>query len=191
MNNEKLEVLYQSLNGAEKSYFEFFEEKIAQLKPLKVLGVGSGWGLSAIAFLRKSEAHLTTIDKQQLETLNLFKERIDLFNLWDRLRFVSGDSKEMLPKLEDDTFDIAYIDGDHGYRGAKSDFDLIWPKVKRGGYLFCDDVFHYLNWETRDTEATKGEPEFGVTRAIGEWIMHHGKKLIVYPIANGIAEIKL
>lgn len=193
--NEKLEKLYKTLNGGERTYFEFIENLVVQEDPKDILEIGSGWGLSAIAFLVGSGAKLVTIDKQGLESLKLFKERIDLFDLWGRIVMLKGESTEILqeiPRSEalDKQFDIVYVDGDHGYEGAKRDIELAWPKLKEGGIMFLDDMAHYLNFITRDKEATKGEPEFGVSRAMLEWAMANEKKFDFYPVCNGFAVLR-
>lgn len=194
----KIQKLYEgfsecasALCGPERAYFEFIGELTKQVNPKKVLEIGSGWGLSAIAFLINSNAYLTTIDKQPLETLHLFKERIDLFELWDRIKFISGASRDILPTLPDNEFDIVYIDGDHTYKGVKLDLQFAHGKVRKGGILLLDDVFHYLNWVNRAKSLDEEGPEFGVLRALGEYVMAGEHKLVIYSVANGFGKVIL
>lgn len=187
----KLEKLFEQLHGPEQAYFRKIEEIVIKTKPKRILEIGSGWAISTIAFLRKSKATLITIDKQSLETLKLFEERVNLFNLWHRIEMKTGDSKDILPTINEQ-FDIIYIDGDHTYQGVKSDLELAWGKVKPGGLLLMDDVFHPLNWHDRkylNEGIEGGEPEFGVLKALGEKIMASEKTAIIYGVTNGFVRI--
>ncbi len=68
-------------------------------------------------------------------------------------------STEALPNFEDDYFDWGYIDGNHSYEACKEDLNLLYPKVKSGGYLVGHD---YLE--------EKYEPRIGVVQAVHEFI---------------------
>jgi predicted O-methyltransferase YrrM len=50
-----------------------------------------------------------------------------------------GYSNEVLPTLEDNSFDIVYIDGNHEPEYVLEDAVLAFRKVKVGGYLIFDD----------------------------------------------------
>lgn len=48
----------------------------------------------------------------------------------------------------DNYFDFVYIDGDHSYKGAKSDLRNYYPKVKRGGVIAGHDYCcSYKEWK--------------------------------------------
>lgn len=184
----------RGLNGHEKSYFYWLEEFVQKVKPKKILQIGTGWAVSTIAFTRKTKAVVTTIDKIPHEKLELYQERIALFpELRSRIVEIDGDSVDVLTTLPKHEYDIVYIDGDHTYHGAKNDFDNSADKVKRPGYLLCDDVLHYLNFIHRNPEkAEKGHSsEFGVTRALCEWCQHNGKDFKIIARANGFGVVKL
>ena len=75
-------------------------------------------------------------------------------------------------KLDDESCDIIYVDGEHTYSGVIKDLELYYPKVKKGGWIICDDYhidgvkkavidFSELNNLTIN-ESTKGEnPHIG------------------------------
>jgi len=50
-----------------------------------------------------------------------------------------GFSQDVLKKMEKDTFDFIYIDGDHRSAGALQDLILSWPLLKSGGIMIMDD----------------------------------------------------
>ena len=56
--------------------------------------------------------------------------------------------------LEDDSLDFAYIDGDHTLRGITLDLNVIYPKVKQGGYIGGDDLCTTPWQHNRDFEPT-------------------------------------
>lgn len=184
---EKIKELYKELNGGEIVYFETLREIARGFHPGRVLEVGSGWALSAIAFLLDTEAKLMTVDKQGLDTLVDFKRRIDLFDLWNRIEMVTGDSKEVADKVGKD-YDIVFVDGDHTYTGAKADLGIYADKVRKGGLLLVDDVFHYLNWANK--EGSTKEPEYGVAKALAEWAIANVPKVEVFANHNGLAKIQ-
>ena len=53
--------------------------------------------------------------------------------------------EEAMKTFEDESIDILHIDGTHTEEGAYLDAVLYLPKVKRGGYIWFDDV----NWTTK------------------------------------------
>ena len=44
---------------------------------------------------------------------------------------------------------FAYIDGDHSYEGAKSDFEKCDKILELGGFLFFDDSADESSWEVK------------------------------------------
>lgn len=64
--------------------------------------------------------------------------------------------------LDGDLFDVAFIDGDHTYRGVKRDFELWSPLVKPGGIV----AFH-------DTIQNGDRHEPGVVKFTGELLWEH------------------
>lgn len=60
---------------------------------------------------------------------------------------VAGDSAETLPRFFAEPgapaeVDLIYIDGDHGYAGAKRDLDIAFDHLAAGGMLVFDDIAH-------------------------------------------------
>jgi hypothetical protein len=77
-------------------------------------------------------------------------------------------------------FDLISIDGDHRYEYVKEDLNntiKFKPKV-----IIIDDYNHRYNFEER-------EDQYGVTRAVDEFVKENNFKLIVHKKANGIGEV--
>lgn len=56
---------------------------------------------------------------------------------------IRGDSKYTLGIHEDDSIDVAFIDGDHSYEGFLGDMKAIYPKMKPKSGILCHDT----SWE--------------------------------------------
>jgi hypothetical protein len=54
--------------------------------------------------------------------------------------FHEGFSQDVLPRLEDDAFDLVFIDGGHGFPIPAVDFQYLAPRLAVGGLLLIDDV---------------------------------------------------
>jgi predicted O-methyltransferase YrrM len=67
-------------------------------------------------------------------------------------------SESASARFVDDYFDWIYIDGNHFYDFVRTDLELYYAKVKRGGFIVCDDYHYPGYWED------------GVTRAVDEFI---------------------
>jgi predicted O-methyltransferase YrrM len=61
---------------------------------------------------------------------------------------IRGDSSYTLGIHDDNTIDLAFIDGDHSKEGVQRDLEAVFPKMKNGGSILCHDC--YTNSETLD-----------------------------------------
>lgn len=57
----------------------------------------------------------------------------------DKRVILRGTTAEVIDEIEDESIDFMYIDGDHTLRGITIDLQLLWPKLKVGGWIGCDD----------------------------------------------------
>lgn len=80
-------------------------------------------------------------DKQQ-DIYSTFLRNLDRSPHKSKINVIRGFSNEQIPKLNDDFFDIIYIDGNHEPEYILEDAVLAFRKLKRGGYLIFDDY----NW---------------------------------------------
>jgi len=51
-----------------------------------------------------------------------------------------GRSEDMIPRFEDESFDIMYIDGNHAKRYVVEDAMQSTKKIKKGGWIIFDDM---------------------------------------------------
>jgi len=60
----------------------------------------------------------------------------------ERIEFLDGDSRERIPELIGQTFDLITVDGGHAAEVATADLENCWPLLREGGMLAFDDVGH-------------------------------------------------
>lgn len=65
-------------------------------------------------------------------------------------------SEEALPLLPPAQLDFVYVDGDHSFDAVRSDLELAWPAIRRGGLLCIDDHQIAKWWGDGVVRATNG-----------------------------------
>lgn len=132
--------------------------------------VGSYIGKSAIAMaigakkvlcIDTFEASADVFDDNGnlLQTGNCLQAFLDNTKEYDNISYLKGRSEELIPALEDASFDLIFLDGDHSYEGVWRDIVCCWPKLKIGGILTFHD---YVD----ENEFEPGEA-WGTTEGVG------------------------
>jgi len=127
----------------------FLYALIRKAKPLVVIETGVASGVSSYSILQALEDNgkgaLYSIDLPNA-SLPLPKGQSTGFLVPERLRFrwtlKLGDSKSELPKILDmvGTVDFFIHDSLHEYGHMMFEYQAAWPKLRKGGILFSDDV---------------------------------------------------
>lgn len=50
-------------------------------------------------------------------------------------------SDKFVKKYPNRRYSYIYIDGDHTFQGVQKDFNLLWPKLSKGGFMAFHDIF--------------------------------------------------
>jgi SAM-dependent methyltransferase len=124
-------------------------------KPIKYAEVGAFYGANMVSVAETYGAHpdstLIAIDPwtdyvdypeykgEQMTIYNAFTQNMEACGLSERVTVKRGYSHEVLPILEDNSFDIIYIDGNHEPEYVLEDAVLAFRKLKVGGRLIFDD----------------------------------------------------
>ena len=108
------------------------------IQPEKVLEIGTYTGYSALCLAEglKEKGHLTTIDVNE-ELEDFVASYIEKAGMGDRITQLIGDAIDIIPTL-DEQFDIVFIDADK--KNYCNYYDLVFDKVKSGGYIIADNV---------------------------------------------------
>jgi predicted O-methyltransferase YrrM len=111
------------------------------MRPRRILEIGTYTGYSAICLAQglAENGHLHTIDiNEELEEMS--GRYITEAGLRDRITQHTGRAAEIIPQL-DEMFDLVFIDADKaGYIGY---YDLVWEKLRPGGFMLADNVLYH------------------------------------------------
>jgi len=147
----------------------FWEDFIPKIEgPVKYLEIGAFQGANAISFgmiygkHEKSEIHCidpwedyndyNEYKNEQGNNYTRFLNNITKVHFLSKFYIHRGYSSDILPKFENEYFDIIYIDGNHEPAYVLEDAVLSYRKLKAHGYLIFDDY----NWG----ETSKGIDNF-------------------------------
>lgn len=128
----------------------------AKDQAIKYLEIGVFYGSNIISFGlseygKHHETELHAIDPwldyseyseykgQQNEIYECYKKNVEHYGLEQKIKEHRGFSADELLKLEDNYFDIIYIDGNHEPEFVLQDAVLSFRKLKVGGHLIFDD----------------------------------------------------
>ena len=95
-----------------------------------------------------------------------------------------GDSKRKLENLEDNAYDLIYIDGAHDYLGACGDAEAARKKVKVGGLLAFND-YYVFEWGFLAMKGRWGV--YGIVHAVNEFVICYKSdwELVYYTFGPG------
>lgn len=163
-----------------KAYYDRLVGIIKHVEPKRVLEIGTGWGISGSAFMDCLVPELVTLDPNiDSPDGKVAMEELNAHNINTELTWMKATSKEFLPKLAEtnQSFDLIYIDGDHGYEGVKSDIEMAVPLLTEKGFLLFDDFFHAKN-----LDPDSGGYRYGIIRAVREYLLNHPEHYaIIFP----------
>jgi len=125
------------------------------LGPIRYLEIGTFYGANLFSVGQTYAAHpdskMVCIDpwidyadyseyKTQQESIyETFQRNLEASGQKEKIAVVRGFSHSEIPKLEDESFDIIYIDGNHEPEYVCEDAVLAFRKLKVGGTMIFDD----------------------------------------------------
>ena len=129
---------------------KFLEMASMMIGPRRILEIGTFTGYSALCLAKglTDDGLLHTIELRENDAAtakgffdrSIYKEKISLH---------TGDAKKIVSMLEE-TFDLVFIDADKP--GYIEYFNLVFPKVKKNGFIFADNIF--FHGQVIETEGT-------------------------------------
>lgn len=162
---------------------------LLNIKPTRILCIGSKKGfIPAICALACQENNKGVVDfvdagydqkdKNNWGGIGLWK-KIDpkkyfsFLGIHSRINIQVTTTKEFAAKSKY-KYEYIYVDGDHSYKGVKTDFNLFWPRVKKNGFMAFHDVY---------VKHLPGSAQFGVWKFWQE--MKIGTKILL-PYQTGL-----
>lgn len=108
------------------------------IKPTQILEIGTFTGYSAVCMAQGLQTNgvLHTIDVNE-ELEDRVRAFFDEAGLSDKIKFYIGNALKIIPTLTE-TFDLVFIDADK--KNYSAYYDLVFDKVKNGGYIIADNV---------------------------------------------------
>lgn len=120
---------------------KFLEMASRMIKPERILEIGTFTGYSALCLAKglKDDGKLFTIElrEEDAKTAKGFFERS---SNKEKIILYTGDAKKVVSTI-DETFDLVFIDADKS--GYIEYFKLIFPKVRKNGFIFADNIFFH------------------------------------------------
>lgn len=117
---------------------KFLEMIVAMLQPKRILEIGTFTGYSALAMAQglPEDGYLVTVDRNE-ETASFARRYFEKSELSEKIRFIEGDAREVIPSLKE-TFDLIFIDAE---KSQYTDYyKLAFPKLRKGGFFLADNV---------------------------------------------------
>ncbi len=162
------------------------------------LEVGSYLGKASIAIAMGAEkvlcidTFLAVTDKHDkhgnlLQTGNCLPAFLNNIEGYENISYIQGLSEEIVPTLEDESFDLIYVDGDHSYEGVKKDIICCWPKLKKGGLMVFHDYSERDEFPPEDMRFTIRGVGIAVRELLGK---PEGRQTTLAWITKGNQKIK-
>ncbi|TAH28001.1 MAG: O-methyltransferase [Cytophagales bacterium] len=122
----------------------------AMIQPKLILEIGTYTGYSALCLAEhlSEKGKIITIDKNN-ELENRVRGYFSESKYNNQIDYQIGNAIEIIPKLEETDFDIVFIDADKINYALY--YDLIFDKVKPGGFIIADNVL----WSGKVVEEKK------------------------------------
>jgi predicted O-methyltransferase YrrM len=150
------------------------------IQPDRILEIGTYTGYSALCMAEglKDGGKLITVEaNEELEAI--IQESISAAGMAHKITSIIGDATLEIPKLNE-TFDVVFIDADK--KNYINYYNLVFPKVKIGGYIIADNVL----WSGKVIEE-KSDKETDVIKAYND-LIHSDPRVaeVLLPIRDGL-----
>jgi caffeoyl-CoA O-methyltransferase len=120
---------------------KFLEIGSYMIRPLRILEIGTFTGYSALCLAKglADDGLLHTIElrEQDAAVAQSFFDRSENKN---KIRLHTGDAKKIIGEFDED-FDLVFIDADKS--SYIEYFNLVFPKLKKNGFIFADNIFFH------------------------------------------------
>jgi predicted O-methyltransferase YrrM len=152
------------------------------IKPKNILEIGTYTGYSAICLSEGLQpggmVHTLEVNEELEEMIHRYLQKA---GCEDKIKTYFGNAIEIIPFLNY-SFDIVFIDADK--ENYSDYFDLAFPKVPVGGYIFADNVLWSGNVMKPESEM---DTETKAIHAFNRKV-HEDKRVenVIFPIRDGI-----
>ena len=119
---------------------EYITNMLAEIKPYRLLEIGTAIGFSAISFSKYliEDGRIDTIEIESLRVEQAL-DNIEKVGVQDKIRVLEGDALDVLPYLTEN-YDVVFIDAAKGKYNEF--FEHAMRLCKSGGYIIADNVLY-------------------------------------------------
>jgi predicted O-methyltransferase YrrM len=142
MDNDDSGVMANYLYGLDDFCKEFIN------KDSKILELGSNNGVSTSLFAYYAK-EVIAVDVNKSSKLEEILEK------YKNINFLQGWIHDIVPKLENNYFDVIYIDADHFVTNVINDILVSSPKLKNGGIMSGHDYHEHEKYKKTAYDAVK------------------------------------
>lgn len=157
------------------------------IRPLRILELGTFTGYSALCLAEGLAAggELITIEHND-ELEDTIRRNFSLSPLGDRIELLIGDAKAWLPHMEEESFDLVFIDADK--REYTAYIDLVYPLVRKGGWILADNTL----WDGHiiDPAYDKDAQTCGLRRFNDQVASDPRFRQVILPLRDGLSIIQ-
>ena len=131
------------------------------VRPVHALEIGTYTGYSALCLAEglAPDGYLDTIEVDE-EMEEIITRYVGQSPYKDRIRLHIGDARQLIPQF-DCQWDLVFIDAEK--RGVREFYDLLFPRMKKGGLMLVDNMLwsgKVIDAETNHDLDTKAIMEF-------------------------------
>ena len=139
---------------------KFLEMASMMISPRRILEIGTFTGYSALCLAKglPGDGILHTIELREKDAA-IAKGFFDRSAYKEKIVLHTGDAKKIVTDL-DEMFDLVFIDADKP--GYIEYFNLVFPKLRKNGFIFADNIFFH-------GEAIETEPKGKNGKAIKDF----------------------
>ena len=152
------------------------------IKPERILEIGTYTGYSALCLAEglTENGKLITIDINE-ELQEFVQKHIDASPYKNKIQQHIGNALEIIPTLNEQ-FDIVFIDADK--ENYLPYFNLVFDKVKSGGYIIADNVL----WSGKVVDSVKAnDTDTKKLLEFNNYIQNHeGAENVLLPVRDGL-----
>jgi predicted O-methyltransferase YrrM len=128
-----------------KKYVRLLARTASVYNAKNILELGTSFGITTSYLAQVKGSKVTTLEGAP-NIIEVAKEVWSQLGI-DNINAISGNFDITLQKLEEEQFDLVFVDGNHHYKPTLQYFELILKMVNPGSIVVFDDIHHSSEME--------------------------------------------
>ena len=161
---------------------QFLNLMCGLIQPKNILEVGTFTGYSALsmAFAMPKDSHLYTIEVNP-EQEEIIGKYIEKSGFSEQITLMIGEAKNEIPNFENEFFELIFLDADK--INYPLYYELLLPKLKKGGLLIADNAL----WSGAVTNEDTTNKEVLALQAFNDLVQSDEKtRNVLLPFRDGL-----